>query len=340
MFATVVPGMAALVTAELEQFPGVRVTDAGFDGRSELILFDVDRGGREQLRVLRTVEELFAEVGRTTRSDGDLPSGIASRVWRPDGVEKALSAWSAEVRPLARTMTYRVTARVLKERSFPSAELRRGLSQVIARDKPRWKLANPAQVEAWISEYQPARLVAGLRLSDAIQPQHDGRNAGRPGALPRTVAAMLVGLAGEPGDVLLDPCCGSGTILGEALAAGWPAVQGIDIDPQAAGLARRNVPGAGVLDGDARSIDLPGETVDAVVSNLPFGEQYEAKGDMRIWLTGVLNEMARVTRPGGRVVFLVPSIPNNVMPGDFRLTRKEHLRLPGLTTRLWVCDRL
>jgi SAM-dependent methyltransferase len=337
MFATVVVGTAALVIAELEQLPGIHVTDVGFDGRSDLILFDVDRGCREHVLSLRIIEGLFVEVGRTTRSDGDIPSDIASRIWRPEGVERALSAWSAEMRPLSRAMSYRVIARVLRERSFPSVDLRRGLGQVIARDKPRWKLSDPAQVEVWITECQPGRLVAGLRLSDAFRERQDGQRAG---ALPPTVAAMLVGLAGEPGDVLLDPCCGSGTILGQALAAGWPAVQGIDIDPEAVGLARRNVPLAGVLEGDARSISLPGETVDAIVSNLPFGEQYEAKGDMRIWLTGVMNEMARVTRPGGRIVFLVPSIPNNVMPRELQLSRKEHLRLPGLRTRLWICDRL
>jgi SAM-dependent methyltransferase len=339
MLASAVPGTAALVTADLNELPGIHVTDQGFDGGSDLILFDVDRGHRDHLRGLRTIEDLFAEVGRTTRSDGDLPPGIARRAWPPDGVEKALSAWSAEVRPLSRSMTYQVTARVLQKRSFPPAELRKALGQVIARDKPRWQLADPAQLEAWISEYQPGRLVAGLRLADASARRPARRPADRPGTLPPAVAALLVGLAGEPGDVLLDPCCGSGTILGEALAAGWPAVQGLDIDPEAVAAARRSVPGAGVLEGDARSIDLPGETVDAVVSNLPFGPEYETKGDMRIWLTGALNEMARVTRPGGRVVFLVPSIPNNVMPRDLELRRKEPLRLPGLKTRLWVCDR-
>src|SRR5215468_3670169 len=47
MFATVVPGMAVLVTRQLDRLPGIRVTDAGFDGRSDLVLFDVDRGHRE-----------------------------------------------------------------------------------------------------------------------------------------------------------------------------------------------------------------------------------------------------------------------------------------------------
>jgi SAM-dependent methyltransferase len=336
MFVTVVPGLTALVTADLAQRPGVHVTDTGFDGQSDVILLDVDRGGREGLSSLRTVEDLFVEVGRTARSSGDSPPGIASRVWRPEGVEKALSAWSAEVRPLSRAMTFRVITRLLSGPSLLQAELRKALSRAIALDKPRWRTADPAQVEAWISEYQPGRLVAGVRLSDAsVRP----RAAQRPGALRPTVAALMVGLAGEPRDVLLDPCCGGGTILSEALAAGWRDVQGSDIDAAAVQAARRNVPRAGVLEGDARSIDLPDESADAVVSSLPFGPQYEVQGSMRTWMSAVLGELTRVTVPGGRVVLLAPVVPVSVMPRPLRVTRQEPVRLLGTKTTLWVCHR-
>ena len=343
MFAAVVPGLAALVIRDLEQRPGVRVTGVGFDGRSDVILLDVDRGCREGLRSLRTIEGLFVEVGRAVRSGGEHPAGIAGRVWQPEGVEKALSAWSAEVRPLARGMTYRVIARVPGEQSALRTELRKGLTRAIARDRPRWKTADPAQVEVWISEYQPRRLVAGLRLADPPARQGAGRGAGRaverPGALRPTVAALMVGLAGEPRDVLLDPCCGAGTILSEALAAGWPDVQGSDIDPGAVEIARRDVPRAGVIEGDARSIDLPEESVGAVVSSLPSGQRYEVQGSMRTWMGAVLREMTRVTGPGGRVVLLAPVVPVSVMPKALRVARQEPLRLLGTKTTLWICDR-
>ena len=77
MVASVVPGMRQLGMREVERLPGVRVTAGGFDGRSDLILFDVDRGFRAGLWSLRTIEDLFVEVGRTTRSSGDKPQGIA-----------------------------------------------------------------------------------------------------------------------------------------------------------------------------------------------------------------------------------------------------------------------
>jgi len=340
MFASVVPGMASLVARDVERLPGVRVTSSGFDGRADLILLDVARKHQAGLWALRTIEDLFIEVGRTTRASGDKPHWIAGRIWRRERVEKALSVWSTRLGPLAGAMTYRVIARVLQERSFLRTELRGALIQTIAQDRPRWKVADPARIEVWISEYRPGYLVAGLRLSDGAMRQHEGRKVERHGALRPTVAAMMVSLAGEPHGLLLDPCCGSGTILSEALTAGWPAVSGSDIDPGAVAAARRNAPRAALAEGDVRAIDLPAASASAVVSNLPFGRQFELEGTASAWLAAALAEMARVTRPGGRVIVLVPEIPDDAVPDTLRIRDRTALRLLGMKTTLWVFHRV
>jgi tRNA G10 N-methylase Trm11 len=190
----------------------------------------------------------------------------------------------------------------------------------------------------WVSEYAQGRFVAGLRLSDERMRQHGGRVVEREGALRPTVARAMVLLAGEPSGAALDPCCGSGTILRELLAGGWEA-RGLDIDPDAVQAARRNAPGVAVRVGDARSLELADQSVAACVSNLPFGQQYSVQGDVYPWLRSVLGEMARVTRPGGRVVLLVPQLPRAVVPGTLRLRDRFRIRLLGTTTSIWVFDR-
>lgn len=332
------PGLAPLVRGELAELPGVTVTDTGFDGRSDLVLFEAERGRRDAALALRTTEDVFAEVGRTLRAEGDNPRWIARRVWRPERVRRALSVWAEQVRPLSAGMTFRVVTRVLQERSFLRTELRRQFSQAIADDKPKWRLTDPAQIEVWVSEYRRGRIVAGLRLSDARMRQHEGRAVERTGALRPTIAAAMVRLAGKPSGVLLDPCCGSGTILAEATTAGWTA-EGSDIDPAAVEAACRNVPHAAVRFGDARRLDAADGSVGACVSNLPFGQQYEVPGQMRDWLTAVLAEMARVTRPGGRVVLLAPRIPASCVPAELRLRERFRIRLLGTTTTIWAYDR-
>jgi 23S rRNA G2445 N2-methylase RlmL len=338
MFVTVVPGLGQMVSRELRRLPGIVVRDSGFDGRSDVVLFETARGSRSAVVDLGLAEDIFVEVGRTLRAEGDRPGWIAGRLWRSERVQRALSVWAEEVRPLARIMTFRVIARVLQERSFLRTDLRRELTRAIQLDRPRWRVEDPAQIEVWVSEYTQGRFIAGLRLSDQRMRQHDGRVVEREGALRPTVARAMVLLAGEPSGVALDPCCGSGTILREALAAGWEA-RGLDIDPDAVRAARRNAPGADVRVGDARSLELADQSVAACVSNLPFGQQYSIQGDMHVWLRSVLGEMARVTRPGGRVVLLVPQLPRAVVPGSLRLRDRSRIRLLGTATTIWVFDR-
>jgi len=157
MFATAIPGISPIARRVLTDLPNTKVNDTGFDGRSDLIIFETDRKNVSAVLDLGITEDVFVEIGRTLRSEGDKPGWIAGRIWRPARVKRALSVWAQEVRPLKATMTFRVIARVLQERSFKRADLRRQLSETIQRDRPKWGVADPPEIEIWISEHGHGR---------------------------------------------------------------------------------------------------------------------------------------------------------------------------------------
>jgi hypothetical protein len=142
-------------------------------------------------------------------------------------------------------------------------------------DHPRHRLAVVAQADWW-------------RLGRVVSVASGDWRAWTPpvdfsAALPPQLARALVNLVAAPGDTLLDPCCGVGTVVAQAARRGVRAV-GVEISKKLAGRAAECVraaytgetpvpPGAGhpgtlIVAGDGREI---GGRFDAAVVDLPYG---------------------------------------------------------------------
>jgi 23S rRNA G2445 N2-methylase RlmL len=126
----------------------------------------------------------------------------------------------------------------------------------------------------------------------------------RKGSLPPPIAAAMAFMT-RPGDddMILDPVCGSGTLLAEAAGyAPGARLLGADQDLQAVKTARRNLKDFGTAEidhADARALDLPAESVSLVLANLPFGKQYGDVAENRTLYAEVLGEVRRVAAPKG-----------------------------------------
>jgi putative methyltransferase (TIGR01177 family) len=156
------------------------------------------------------------------------------------------------------------------------------------------------------------------RVSDAL---FDARRTQRRpffrsyGMQPRK-SRCLVNLSGvQPGQRLLDPCCGTGSSLIEAALLGVHAC-GSDSDPRAVAGSGENLAALGLAASlrvlDARRLDAWGLTFDAMVSDLPYGLSASLAGvGIRELYRDVLGAAALVL-PRGRVAVL--AAPEGLLP--------------------------
>jgi precorrin-6B methylase 2 len=108
-------------------------------------------------------------------------------------------------------------------------------------------------------------------------------------------ARALVNLVAAPGDRLLDPCCGVGTCVVEALHMGIRA-HGLDLNRHAVRMARTNLEHFGlpacIETGDARTAE---GSYDAAVIDLPYGRtSHPEPGLYREILNNVADRVLRM----------------------------------------------
>lgn len=186
-----------------------------------------------------------------------------------------------------------------------------------------------------------------IRDADATAGR-DRRQVEREGSLPPPIAAAMAFMTRPAdADTILDPVCGSGTLLAEA--GGYaPAARllGTDQDLQAVKTARRNLnsfAAAEIDHADARALDLPDESVSLVLANLPFGKQYGDVAQNRTLYTEVLQEIRRVAAPKGfRAALLVSDralLRESAREAGLRVSHDTAIRVRGEDATIVLLER-
>jgi 23S rRNA G2445 N2-methylase RlmL len=191
--------------------------------------------------------------------------------------------------------------------------------------------------------------VCGLRLSDRTMRHRTWKEEHLPASLRPTVAAAMVRLAEpRPNMVLLDPMCGAGTILGEAIdyarrhRLGTLRVCGGDQEPGAVRAAETNLRRLGparLERWDATALPLEDAGVDRLVSNPPFGKQLSSPDEVAPLYRRVVPEYDRVLKPGGRAVLLVSEegpLKEAARAAGWKLLRQLGVRVLGQSAGITV----
>ncbi len=173
----------------------------------------------------------------------------------------------------------------------------------------------------------------------AVQPfeAFSERDFGRPGRddksgmLPPKLALMAINLSGiTKNQTLLDPFCGSGTIVTEALLQGFTQIIGSDVSSKAVEDSKQNIDYTrnknadllshlNIFESDVRALDkyLGSNSVDAIVTEPYLGKPLRGNEKPEA-LRDQTNELAelylqaftvfqKILKPGAKVIFIIPS---------------------------------
>jgi len=226
-----------------------------------------------------------------------------------------------DVPPMENADTFRVSTVRRGDHPFTSVDVQRAAGAGL---QDRYGTAVDLEdydLDVRVDVRDRAVLVAIQETDDALS-RRQKRLYQSPAALAPNVAYALLRLPHlpEPPRVVLDPFCGSGTILVEA-AAHWPdaRIYGSDRDEEVVGGAQLNLNAEGIADrvevrtGDARDLrrTFPDVTPDLIVTNPPFGKRLGDRLDLHTFYRQVLTECHAALPADGWMVVLV------LKPGAF-----------------------
>jgi tRNA (guanine6-N2)-methyltransferase len=320
------PALYAMVHPGLEEVAAEEIR-AELDGEIKrtgrgVIVFRLPEVDRRVLG-LRTTEDVFLHAWGTDQLSYRATDLDSIRRWTAKDANWAeLLRIHHAIRPKPKGKpTYRLVAQMSGERGYRRVDALKAMARGLAGKLPEsWRPADEnANIEIWLT-IEEATAVCGLRLSDRTMRHRTYKLEHFPASLRPTMAAAMVRLADlEPGNVVLDPMCGAGTILAEAYIATrqWESrrdrpfpitLSGGDIDPHHVRFAKanlRHVAEIPVQTWDARSLPMRGSSVDRVICNLPFGKQMSTPEEIGPLYESAVKQMDRVLRPQGRAVLLV-----------------------------------
>jgi len=150
--------------------------------------------------------------------------------------------------------------------------------------------------------------------------------------------------------VVVDPTCGSGTLLIErALLDAGTVLSGIDISPTAIRAATGNVIAAGLAariavragdGGDAAA--WPGHG-DEVLANLPFGMRTEDRNLDGLYRR-IVGNIARTLNPGGRALLYTTHAKTVIAllrrTAKLKLIAERRVESGGMQVGLWIVERI
>ena len=321
--ALTLPGLGDLLEIEARR-AGLHINGRARDRRADLVR--ISRATPAQLQSLQCAEDVLLQLPNI-RLDSTA-ARTAKQLERSAILQAVRSSDCFGAVPASRVL--RPVVRLSSERHFTRSALRDAIGRHLGTTRPGGR----SELELWV--LQDGRVLrVGVRIPSVTR--RGARHVERPGALRPVVAAAMVALLDPTARSVLDPCCGTGTVLAAVTNSGRLSIGG-DLDRVAIGAAASNTAGP-LVRLDARQLPWSSGSFAAVVSNLPFGRQHEVQGSPVAWYRRVLQEALRVAPHA--VVLAPPSTAFRRALGRIRadLDRRIDVELLGQPATIWSVRR-
>ncbi|MEE8042388.1 MAG: methyltransferase [Pseudomonadales bacterium] len=256
------------------------------------------------LRELRIVEDVLIDLGRLSKIERSADLARLGAIVSRDAVLAAVQAknrFDDRRSGSRKTTTFACFVKQDKDRNLRRSEVSSKVEMLVAQQFPRWRCHDPAQLEIWVFWSGPATFA--VRLTDEAFKYRGMKPPQREAALRPTIAAAMVAVANPREDeIVLDPMCGTGTLLLEGLAFNARAkFIGSDVSHDAIALAESRLGDQATLRIADALESLHDDSVDCILCNLPWGHQYAASESLYRDLIG---NFKRTLQPSGRMVLL------------------------------------
>ncbi len=302
-YVSLLGGLEDVVAGELAR----RVPEAEVVGQRQGRLFVECADGPQPLTGLRSIENVFAYVaefeGLSCRRDGlaELEEALSEVDLGP-----ATQLWHQLHGPVAEPV-FRVTGTRSGEHEYNSQEIAAAAGSAIQATYGWAVDLENFDFEVMV-EVEEEHCLVGLRLTPEALHKRSRVVHGIASLNPTAAYAMCVLSGPKRDEVVLDPMCGSGTILIERAALGPARLVGSDAFGQAISEACVNLDASGVtahlIQADARTLPFASASVDKVLCNLPWGRRVLSYRSIRRLYQRFVPELERVLRAGGKAVLL------------------------------------
>ena len=147
-------------------------------------------------------------------------------------------------------------------------------------------------------------------MFDRIAPVYDAMNRTMTAGLDRRWRRITAEAVVQPGDKVLDACCGTGDLAVAARKAGASSVVGVDFSGRMLERARRKAPELEWVSGDVLALPFGDASFDS--ATVGFGVRNVED------LERALRELRRVLRAGGRLGILEITRPRGLLAPFYR----------------------